>query len=201
MRRRDFIAALSGAAVAWPLAARAQQPAMPVIGYLGIGSSDTEVLLLAYRRWGAACLERFIGMFAFAIFDASRRELFLARDRLGIKPLYYFADANQFVFASETKAILRTEGVERRIDPHALPELVAFRYLTAGRTLLRDVEKTFEYSYTLRSVMRPRAPFLWVARKSSSSLERRSGRRNALRRSFTDSGVLWPASMIDRTTR
>jgi len=102
---------------------------------------DTEVLLLAYRRWGAACLERFIGMFAFAIFDAGRRELFLARDRLGIKPLYYFADANQFVFASETKAILRTEGVERRIDPHALPELIAFRYLTAGRTLLRDVHE------------------------------------------------------------
>ncbi len=110
-------------------------------GYAFSSQCDTEVLLLAYRRWGAACLERFIGMFAFAIFDASRRELFLARDRLGIKPLYYFADARQFVFASETKAILQADGVERRIDRHALPELVAFRYLTAGRTLLRDVRE------------------------------------------------------------
>jgi len=110
-------------------------------GYAFSSQCDTEVLLLAYRRWGAACLERFIGMFAFAIFDVSRRELFLARDRLGIKPLYYFADARQFVFASETKAILQADGVERRIDRHALPELVAFRYLTAGRTLLRDVRE------------------------------------------------------------
>ena len=66
-------------------------------GYAFRSQCDTEVLLLAYRRWGAACLERFIGMFAFAIFDVSRRELFLARDRLGIKPLYYFAEDRKSV--------------------------------------------------------------------------------------------------------
>src|SRR5574338_131350 len=110
-------------------------------GYRFRSQCDTEVLLLAYRRWGPTCVERFVGMFAFAIFDSSRRQLLLVRDRLGIKPLYFYADDRQFVFASETKAILRADGVERRFDADALPELVAFRYLTGGRTLLQQLRE------------------------------------------------------------
>ena len=102
-------------------------------------TGDTEVILYAYRRWGAACLDHLNGMFAFAIFDAPKRELFLARDRLGIKPLYYYYDERQFVFASETKAILVVDGVPRRINRDALPEFIAFRYLANGRTLFDNI--------------------------------------------------------------
>jgi asparagine synthase (glutamine-hydrolysing) len=81
--------------------------------------SDTEVILKAYRTWGAACLERFNGMFAFAIYDPARDELFAARDRLGIKPFYYQHDGARFAFASEIKALLQSPfGVAR-------PDLVA----------------------------------------------------------------------------
>jgi asparagine synthase (glutamine-hydrolysing) len=102
---------------------------------------DTEVLLLAWRTWGESSLERFIGMFAFALWDHRERKLVLVRDRIGIKPLYYYRDAHQLVFASETKAILRAPAVERRPDLDALPELVAFRYLAGGRTLLDGVRE------------------------------------------------------------
>jgi asparagine synthase (glutamine-hydrolysing) len=74
-------------------------------------SSDTEVMLEAYIRWGPACLQRFRGMFALAIYDTRTRELFLARDRTGIKPMYYHWGPSGFLFASEIKAILRVPGV------------------------------------------------------------------------------------------
>jgi asparagine synthase (glutamine-hydrolysing) len=103
--------------------------------------SDTEVLLGAYREFGPDCLERMNGMFAFAIFDPRRRELFLARDRMGIKPLYFVADARRFAFASETKALLQLDRLERRVDRSALPELLAFRHLVGGRTLFEGVRE------------------------------------------------------------
>jgi asparagine synthase (glutamine-hydrolysing) len=75
-------------------------------GHLFRTDSDTEVILEAYRRWGAACVDRFNGMWAFAIYDRRRREMFLSRDRFGIKPLYYIHDEHRFAFASEIKALL-----------------------------------------------------------------------------------------------
>lgn len=75
-------------------------------GYDFQTSSDTEVLLNAYREWGEACVEKFNGMWAFAIFDKEKKKLFLSRDRFGVKPLYYLYDENQFVFASEIKALV-----------------------------------------------------------------------------------------------
>lgn len=110
-------------------------------GFRFASQCDTEVVLQAYRRWGPECLARFNGMFAFAIFDAAKRQLFLARDRIGIKPLYYYADDVQFVFASETKALLLADGVEARIDREALPELLAFRYRVGGRTMFEGVRE------------------------------------------------------------
>jgi asparagine synthase (glutamine-hydrolysing) len=104
-------------------------------------SGDTEVILQAYREWGPDCVERFNGMFALAIFEARSGRLFLARDRIGIKPLYYYADDRQLAFASETKAVVLADGVERRIDREAIPELVAFRYLTGGRTLFQGIRE------------------------------------------------------------
>jgi len=84
------------------------------------GNSDTEVLLKAYARWGEGCLTKLRGMFAFAIWDASRCHLFLARDPMGIKPLYYLQSGPHFIFASEVRSILGTELVHRKLDPAGL---------------------------------------------------------------------------------
>ena len=89
--------------------------------------SDTEVLLKAYARWGEPCLEKFRGMFAFAIWDARRHLLFLARDPMGIKPLYYIQTGSYFLFASEVRTLLGTGLVPRRIDRAGL-----LNYLTFG---------------------------------------------------------------------
>jgi asparagine synthase (glutamine-hydrolysing) len=84
-------------------------------GYPFRGRSDTEVILAAYARWGEACVERFVGMFAFALWDDARRVLFCARDRLGVKPFHYARHGGRFLFASEIKALLAA-GVSREPD-------------------------------------------------------------------------------------
>lgn len=89
---------------------------------------DTEVILAAYHEWGEACLERFNGMWAFAIWDSRKRQLFLSRDRFGIKPLYYTWDGRTFSFASEIKALVGACGV-----PFAPDEQAVYRYLVGGR--------------------------------------------------------------------
>lgn len=104
-------------------------------------TGDTEVILHAYRQWGRECVERFNGMFAFVLYDQKTRDLFAVRDRLGIKPFYYYVDDRQFVFASETKAVVQADGVPRRIRREALPELVAFRYLCNGRTMFENIHE------------------------------------------------------------
>lgn len=89
-------------------------------GYTFSSGTDTEVILKAYQQWGADCLERFNGMFAFAIWDTKTRTLFAARDRIGIKPFYYWHDRGHFVFASEIKSILASGLVPKEIDYLAL---------------------------------------------------------------------------------
>jgi len=91
-----------------------------------VSHSDTEVLLKAYARWGDQCLAKFRGMFAFAIWDASRHRLFLSRDPMGIKPLYYAQTAAHFLFASEVRTLLGTGLVPRRIDPAGLVNFLTF---------------------------------------------------------------------------
>ena len=76
------------------------------LGHRFTSSGDTEVLLKAYGEWGEDCLKRFAGMFAFAVWDARKERLFVARDRLGVKPLYYYASPDLFLFASEVRALL-----------------------------------------------------------------------------------------------
>jgi asparagine synthase (glutamine-hydrolysing) len=105
-------------------------------------TSDTEVVLAAYAEWGRACVDRFNGMFALAIWDARGRELFLARDRYGIKPLYYAFFGNLLLFGSEQKAILAHPASRRRLDPKALLEYFTFQNIFTDRTLLEDV-RTF----------------------------------------------------------
>ena len=101
--------------------------------------TDTEVLLQAYAAWGRACVEELRGMFAFAIWDADRQELFLARDRLGIKPLYYYAGEGLFAFASEVRALLASGLVPRRVDPVGLRDYLTYQSLPAPRTMIDGV--------------------------------------------------------------
>jgi len=97
--------------------------------------SDTEVLLHGYAEWGLDVLDRLNGMFAFAIWDRSKQELFLARDRYGIKPLYYTIRENQFVFGSEVKAILAHPAITARLDKRALLEYFTFQNIFTDGTL------------------------------------------------------------------
>lgn len=101
--------------------------------------SDTEVLVHAYEEWGEEMLPRLRGMFAFAIWDESRQSLLLARDRVGIKPLYYALAGDWLVFGSEIKALLRAPSVKREIDPEALHAYLSFNYIPAPMTIFKGV--------------------------------------------------------------
>jgi asparagine synthase (glutamine-hydrolysing) len=103
--------------------------------------SDTEVIVHAYAVHGEACVDRFVGMFAFAIWDAAERRLFLARDRLGKKPLYYWHRDRLFLFASEPKALLCHPAVARSVDWAALHHYLAFGYTPATRSIFDSIHK------------------------------------------------------------
>ena len=104
-------------------------------------SSDTEVILEAYRRWDVACLERFNGMFAFGLWDADKERLLLARDRAGEKPLFYQPLPDGLVFASELNALRLHPGVSNRLDSRALGQYLAFNYVLAPDCLIEGVRK------------------------------------------------------------
>jgi asparagine synthase (glutamine-hydrolysing) len=111
-------------------------------GYRFFSHGDTEVILKAYHHWGADCVRHLHGMFAFAVWDWRARRLFLARDRLGIKPLYYTRDGARLRFASNTQALLAAGGVDTTLDPVALHHhLTLHAVVPAPRTLLRGVRK------------------------------------------------------------
>lgn len=103
--------------------------------------SDTEVIVHAYEQWGADCVKRFNGMFAFALWDGNRRELFIARDHLGIKPLYYVTIGSKLVFASEIKCLLLHPECPREVDRESLAELFTFRYVPSPKTLFKGIFK------------------------------------------------------------
>lgn len=120
------------------------------LGYVFKSRTDTEVILAAYDRWGSACLERFNGMFAFAIWDKERKELFLARDRLGIKPLYYFAQDDLFVFASEIKAILEYLKIRPAINIAAIDAYMSFGYVPGEDTMFKGIQRLLPGHYIIR---------------------------------------------------
>ena len=103
---------------------------------------DTEVIVHAWEEWGERCVHRFRGMFAFALWDRNNRRVFLARDRLGIKPLYYSLVGNRYlVFSSELKALLLHPGLNRTVDRKAVEDYFTFGYVPEPRTILCDVHK------------------------------------------------------------
>lgn len=108
-------------------------------GHLFRSKTDTEVVLYAYKEWGEKCLERFNGMFAFAIWDKKKQQLFLARDRFGIKPLYYAQGKNVFLFGSEVKALLEHPVYKTELDKEALLEYFTFQNFFTDRTLYKGI--------------------------------------------------------------
>ncbi|NVN92178.1 MAG: asparagine synthase (glutamine-hydrolyzing) [Desulfuromonadales bacterium] len=117
-------------------------------GHVFITSSDTEVILAAYQQWGAQMLNRFIGMFALAIWDTSENTLFLARDFFGIKPLYYTRAGGKFAFASEIKPLLELDGVGRKGNPNQLYDCLGFGLADSGETtLFADIQQLLPAHY------------------------------------------------------
>jgi len=103
--------------------------------------SDTEAIVHAYEEFGERCVERMNGMFAFAVLDQKRQSVFLARDRLGIKPLYYYVDADRFLFGSEIKAILSHKDVPRELDLTALDSFLTFEYVAGAQSIFKAIKK------------------------------------------------------------
>jgi asparagine synthase (glutamine-hydrolysing) len=112
---------------------------LEALGYHFHSQTDTEVVLHAYEEWGEGCVEHFNGMFAFGIFDRRRRRLFLARDRYGVKPLYWYCRGGVFIFASEVKAILEHPRVSRGVCYPALSEYFTFQNIFTDLTLFDGV--------------------------------------------------------------
>ncbi len=108
-------------------------------GYTFTTSSDTEVLLYSYIEYGIDCIEKFIGMFAFAIQDKVKDLSYIVRDRLGIKPLYYTSQNNKFTFSSEIKSILELDNKERDINKNAVSSYFSFRYPILNDTFFNDI--------------------------------------------------------------
>jgi asparagine synthase (glutamine-hydrolysing) len=113
---------------------------LEALGHRFRSSTDTEVVLNAYKEWGESCVTRFNGMFAFAIWDAAKQKLTLARDRYGIKPLYYYTNHKLLAFASEIKALLAHPEISARVDEQALLEYFTFQNMFTDRTLFESVK-------------------------------------------------------------
>ncbi|MCU0643736.1 MAG: asparagine synthase (glutamine-hydrolyzing) [bacterium] len=103
--------------------------------------TDTEAIVHAYEEYGENCVQKLNGMFAFAIWDQRKNQIFLARDRVGIKPLYYFFDKKRLVFGSELKSILQAGEIPRRIDLQALDNFLTLEYIPAPLSIFQDIRK------------------------------------------------------------
>jgi asparagine synthase (glutamine-hydrolysing) len=115
---------------------------LQALGYEFKTHCDTEVILYGWQAWGEACVERLRGMFAFAIWDRPKQTLFLARDRLGVKPLFYAELANGlFIFGSELKALTEHPDLKKDLDPTAVEEYFAFGYVPEPKTIYKNVYK------------------------------------------------------------
>ncbi len=114
-------------------------------------SSDTEVILAAYLKWGADCLQHLNGMFALAIWDKTEQKLFIARDRLGIKPLYYHLDNQRFTFASEIRSVLKSGFVKKELDKNALRDYLVFQSVYAPNTIIKNVFQLMPGEYAFVS--------------------------------------------------
>ncbi len=125
------------------------RPQLEARGHIFRTHTDTEVILHAYEEWGPDCLKRFNGMFAIAIWDRADKTLFLARDRIGEKPLYYYRDRDRLIFASEIKAILSDRSVQRQLSLTGLSNFLAFGHAVAPQTIYQNIYKLLPGHYML----------------------------------------------------
>lgn len=117
-------------------------PELQALGHVFHTRSDTEVIVHAWESWGEDCVQRFRGMFAFALWDRGRQTLFLARDRLGVKPLHYaLLDDGHLIFGSELKSLMAHPGLKRDIDPLAVEEYFSLGYVAEPRTIFTQARK------------------------------------------------------------
>ena len=110
-------------------------------GHIFYSTSDSEIIVHAYEEWGTRLLSHIKGMFAFAVWDEKKQKIFLARDRFGIKPLYYYSTGDTFIFASELKAILAYPGFKREIDYTSFCDFFVYRYIPSPKTIWKNVCK------------------------------------------------------------
>lgn len=110
-------------------------------GHRFSSNSDSEVIVHGYEEWGVNVLQKLKGMFAFGLWDNSKRQLFIARDRFGIKPLYYIIDKDKFIFASEIKAIIRNNEVEKELDFSSVCDFLVYRYVPSPKTIWKNINK------------------------------------------------------------
>jgi asparagine synthase (glutamine-hydrolysing) len=120
-------------------------------GYRFKTTTDTEVILRLYEEYGVDCLKYLRGMFAFAIWDNNKKQLFCARDRFGIKPFYYYKDKDKFVFGSEIKSILAAGDIDKTISYDALDSYFAFGYITSDLSIYKEIRKLQPSHYLLLS--------------------------------------------------
>lgn len=117
-------------------------PELQALGHVFKTKSDTEVIVHAWESWGVDCVQRFRGMFAFALWDRNKQTLFIARDRLGVKPFYYaLLDDGTLLFGSELKSLVAHGGLRRDIDPLAVEEYFALGYVAEPRTIFKQAKK------------------------------------------------------------
>lgn len=110
-------------------------------GYTFKTSGDTETLIAAYSQWGTDCLQYLKGMFAFAIWDNENKELCLVRDRMGVKPLYYYVDDEKLIFASEIRAILSTGLVSKKLNPKAIYEYLSYQSVNFPESIIENIQQ------------------------------------------------------------
>jgi len=116
--------------------------------------SDTEVILHMYHKHGPACLERLRGMFAFAIWDSNKKELFIARDRLGKKPLFYYQDKDRLIFSSEIKGILQCPGIKRAANHRAISHYLSFLAIPGSQTAFHGIRRLAPGNYMVANEKR-----------------------------------------------
>jgi len=122
---------------------------LEALGHVFHTNSDTETIVHAWEEWGAEAVKRFRGMFAFALWDERQQVLWLGRDRLGKKPLYYAAEGGRFAFGSEIKTILQLPGVDRTIDLTAMSDYLTLGYVPAPKSIFRSIRKLPQAHYAL----------------------------------------------------
>jgi len=111
------------------------------LGHSFTSNSDTEVILHSFEEWGMKCVEKFIGMFAYVIYDKSEKKLYICRDRAGVKPFYYYYTGDVFVFGSELKSIMQYPGLKKEINNTALTSFFEFGYIPNDQCILTDAYK------------------------------------------------------------